>query len=104
MWSVLTRTDPMDPECAPGATAVERAAGDISVSPRYDINDDKCLWGEPNRAAVWIPRTTFHETYCLHMSAEDSCTCQTKSIQFDAYSKYLANSRFERTSKPFRGV
>jgi hypothetical protein len=57
------------------------------VSPRYDINDNKCLYGEPNRTHVWVPGKSFHGTFCHHMSNLDHCLCSDRTLQIDAYSR-----------------
>jgi hypothetical protein len=65
---------------------IQQPTAPEEVSPRYDINHDKCLYGEPNRTHFWAPsKISFPELYpdfCLHMSKKDFCQCQDNAVIF----------------------
>lgn len=69
-------TDVLDKDGAPhlcGQGLTEQPTEAKDVSPEYDINDNKCLSGEPNRTHFWVPRTNNPKPHCLELFMEDNC-------------------------------
>lgn len=53
-------------------------------SPRYDLNDNKCIWGEPDRDHLFIGGKKADQgggkQYCVHRYTGPYCTCYSEAF------------------------